>query len=226
MAALPSEAERLLAVPADRFVDERKALAKRLRDEGRADEAKAVEGLKKPSAVVLAVNRAARDRSKAAENAAAAAERVRDAQVAGDGNGFRAALADLDSALDLLADVAVAQLSPPGKSASEAMRRRARDLLRAAVADDDARAALARGALTEELDAPGFSPFAAMPVPKKAARKKEPSAAERREAEREAHVKELRDELREAESELDAATKAARDAEKKVASLRKKLERG
>jgi hypothetical protein len=237
VADLPPEGERLLAVAPDRFVAERKELAKALRDEGRAADAKAVEGIKKPSAVVLAVNRSARDRPKAAQAAVAAAEGVRDAQVAGDADAFRNALGELDSALDLLADLALANLSPPGKTASEAMRRRLRDLLRAAVADDEARAALARGALTEELEAPGFSPFAGAafadakrPTASKA--EKSPSAKERRGAEKRARLEELRRELADAERELEAATKAARSAEreraraeKAVASLRKKFDR-
>ena len=65
MVELVPEAERLLAAAPDRFVAERKALAKKLRDEGRGEEAAAVEALRKPSAVVLAVNRSARDRPKA-----------------------------------------------------------------------------------------------------------------------------------------------------------------
>ena len=234
MAEPPGDAERLLAVAPDRFVAERKELAKRLREEGRADDAAAVEALRKPSAVVLAVNRSARDRPKAAESAVAAAEAVRDAQVAGDADGFRAAVRELDGALDLLAAVAVAQLSPPGKSASEAMRRRVRDLLRAAIADDDARALLSRGALTEELDSPGFSPFAgaAFAPPKQSRGKKAPSAKERRAEEKRAQIDALRSELEAAEADLKAATKAARAAERdraraeeSVESLRKKLKR-
>jgi hypothetical protein len=234
---LSPEAERLLAVAPDRFVAERKELAKSLRDDGRSEEATTVDALRKPSAVVLAVNRSARDRPKAAQAAVAAAESVRDAQVARDADAFAGAVRELDAALDLLADVAVAQLSPPGKSASEAMRRRVRDLLRAAVADDEARVALARGALTEELDAPGFSPFAgaAFAAPKPAAAstpKKKPRAAARREAEKRAQLEALREELRVAEAELKKAAKAARDverararAEAAVESLRTKVER-
>ena len=227
MAELPPEAQKLLAVAPDRFVDERKAIAKGLRDDGRAEEAAAVEALRKPSAVVLAVNRAARDRPKAAQAAAEAAARVGKAQLGGDADAFRDALGALDDALGLLADVALAQLSPPGKTVSDAMRRRVRDLLRAAVADDDARAALARGALTEELDAPGFSPFAGMPAAAQSKKpaKTGPTAAERRQAERQARLEALREELRAAEQQLDAATKTAREAEKKVDSLRKKLAR-
>ena len=236
MTELPPDAEKLLAVAPDRFVAERKALAKKLREDGRGEDAAAVEALRKPTAVVLAVNRAARDRPKAAKAAADAAERVGKAQLGGgDPEAFRKAAADLDDALDLLANVAVAHVAPSGKSATEAMRRRVRDLLRSAVADEEAREALARGALTEELDAPGFSPFAGMPVPaapRKRAAAAGPTPAERRAEEKRARVEALRAELAEAEEALDAATKAARDAERdraraesRVASLQKKLER-
>jgi hypothetical protein len=218
MADVPQEAEKLFAVAPDRFVAERNALAKKLRDEGRADDAAAVAELRKPSAVVFAVNRAARDRPKAAQGAAEAALGVRDAQVGGDAEAFGKALADLDSSLDLLAEVAVANLAPSGKQPSEAMRRRLRELLRSAVADDHAREALARGALAEELEAPGFSPYAGIPVqPKPRGRKAEPAApsrAEREEARRREKVEALRAELADAEDELRAATAAARSAER------------
>lgn len=235
MAEVPQEAEKLFAVAPDRFVAERNALAKKLREEGRDDDSAAVAELRKPSAVVFAVNRAARDRPKAAQAAAEAALAVREAQVGGDADAFGKALADLDSALDLLAEVAVAHLAPSGKQPSEAMRRRLRELLRSAVADDDAREALARGALAEELEAPGFSPYAGIPVqPKPRGRKAEPAApsrAEREEVRRREKVEALRAELADAEGELRAATAAARSAEqerdrveKAVARLRKKID--
>lgn len=226
------EAERLLAVAPDRFVPERKALARKLRDEGRTAEAAAVEAMRKPTAVVFAVNRGARDRPKAAQAAADAALRVKEAQVGGDPEAFRQALGELDDALDLLANVAVAHVAPPGKSANETMRRRVRDLLRSAVADDQARAALARGSLTEELDASGFSPFAGMavrPSPRKRG-SAGPTRAERQESQKRSRAEALRAELEQAETELEAATKAAREAERtraraeaNVASLRRKL---
>lgn len=235
MDGVTPEAEKLFAVAPDRFVAERNALAKKLREEGRADDAAGVAGLSKPSAVVFAVNRAARDRPKAAQAAAKAALGVRDAQTGGDSEAFGKALADLDSSLDLLAEVAVAHLAPPGKQPSEVMRRRLRELLRSAVADDDAREALARGALSEELEAPGFSPYAGIPVkPKPRGRKSEPAAPSRAEREverRRERVEAMRAELAEAEDELREATAAARSAEqardraeKAVARLRKKLD--
>lgn len=234
MTELVPEGERLLAVAPDRFVAERKELAKKLRDEGRAEDAAAVEGLRKPTAVVSAVNRGARDRPKAARAAADAALRVREAQVGNDQDAFQKALRELEDALDLVANVAVAHVAPRGKGASDAMRRRIRDLLRSAVADDGAREALARGALTEELDASGFSPFAGMAV-STAPRKRGssgPTRAEKREAEKRVQAQALRDELAQAEEELEEATKAARNAERararaeeRVESVRKKLAR-
>jgi hypothetical protein len=235
VAGVPPEAEKLLAVAPDRFVAERNALAKKLRDEGRPDDAAAVAELRKPSAVVFAVNRAARDRPKAAQAAAEAALGVRDAQVGGDADAFTKALAELDNSLDLLAEVAVAHLAPAGKKPSEAMRRRLRELLRSAVADDDSRDALARGALSEELEAPGFSPYAGVTVKPKAGKSEgaeaAPSRAKRDEARRRKRRKELRDELTRAERELREASAAARAAEqartraeKAIDSLRKKLE--
>ena len=59
MAELRTDAERLLAVKPEEFVEERARIARRLRDEGRAEDARAVAGTKKPPLVVLAVNRAA-----------------------------------------------------------------------------------------------------------------------------------------------------------------------
>lgn len=234
MSEVIPEAERLLAVAPEEFVAERKALARSLRDDGRTDEAASVEKLRKPSRVVFAVNRAARDRPKAARAAADAAERVKELQVSGDPDAIAKALRELDDAVGLLADVAVAHVAEKGRSATESMRHRVRDLLRAAVAADGARSALARGALAEEIEAAGFSPFAGMraATPSKARAKRGPTRAEHREAERKAQTRELREELERAEQALRDATAGAREAERararaerEVEALRKKLER-
>jgi hypothetical protein len=234
MTELVPDAERLLAGAPEAFVAERKALAQTLRDEGRTDDAATVEKLRKPSKVVFAVNRGARDRPKAARAAADAAERVKELQLGGDADAFQQAIRELDDALDLLTDVAVAHVAEKGRAATESMRHRVRDLLRSAVADDDAREALARGALTEELEAPGFSPFAGMPqrAPSRPRKRRGPTRAEQREAQRKERALALRDDLERAEGELEAATKAAREAERvraraerEVESLRKQLAR-
>ena len=235
--SLPPESEKLLAVSPDEFVEERKQLVKRLRDEGRSDEAAAVADLRKPSAVVLAVNRAARDRPKAAEAAVKAAENVEKAQGSGDLDAFRAAMSELDDALDLLGEVAVAHVSPSGKKATDAMRRRVHDLLRRAVATKETRAALRQGVLLEEQEAAGF---AAIPGLSRKPRAKAPErtvSAQNARAEREAEKRlererALRAELADAQEALKAAEKAVRAAERErtkaeraVASVQTKLDR-
>ena len=144
---LPAEAERLLSVAPDDFVAERKRLVGELRAAGRAEEAAVVASLRKPPPVVLAVNRAVRARPKIAKAAATAAGRVKKAQLNGDLGAYQSALVELEESLALLLDVALAHVAPAGKEPSEAIRHRIRDLLRNAVADDEACEQLARGVL-------------------------------------------------------------------------------
>lgn len=155
------------------------------------------------------MNRAARDRSVAARDAVKAAERVRKTQLAGKPDQFESAIADLESALGLLADVAVAMLSR-GKKASEAMRRRVNDLLRAALAGEESREALARGVLVEELEASGFSSFEGMAVPqRRGGRAPKTSRSDER---RQAREQQLRGELARAEDALRDAERTLADA--------------
>ncbi len=234
--SLPPESEKLLAVSSDEFVEERKQLVKQLRDEGRSEEAAAVAELRKPSAVVLAVNRAARDRPKPAEAAAKAAEKVEKAQGRGDLDAFRAAMGELDDALDLLGEVAVAHVNPSGK-ATDAMRRRVHDLLRRAVATKETRAALQRGVLLEEQEAAGFAAIPGLSGKPKTKTPERTTSAKGARAEREAEKRlererALRAELADAQEALDAAAKAVREAERErakaeraVASVQTKLDR-
>ena len=234
MSPLPQEAEKLLAVEPGQFVAERDRLVRRLRSEDRGSEADTVASLRKPTVVVSAVNRAARDRPKAAAGAAEAADKVRQTQVAGEPESFRKAAAGLEAALDLLAEVAVAHVAPSGKGPSDAMRRRVHDLLRTAVADDDAREALLRGTLTEELETVGFSSYAGMnPAPVKQQRRRAgPSRADQQEAKRREQERALEEKLAKADQRLEEAAKAAREAERElkaaeraVATIRAKLGR-
>ncbi|MBA3381525.1 MAG: hypothetical protein H0T97_06625 [Actinobacteria bacterium] len=235
MNALPPEAEKLLlAIAPEEFVAARQRLVRELRAADRSDETATLARLRKPTVVVFAVNRAARDRPKAARSAAEAALHVKETQVGNQPEAFKRALDGSEASLDLLAEVAVAHVAPRGKAPSDAMRRRVRDLLRSAVADDDAREALVRGALTEELEAVGFSPFAGM-VPastQRPRRKSGPSRAEQQEAKRHEHERALREELAEAERHLQETVQSAHRAERErksgeraVTSIRAKLER-
>jgi hypothetical protein len=225
---LPPEGERLLAVAPEDFVAERNRVARELKDAGRAEDAQAVAALKKPSAVVLAVNRAARDRSAAARDAVKAAERVRKTQLAGKPDQFESATTDLERALGLLADVAVAMLSR-GKKASEAMRRRVNDLLRAALAGEESREALARGVLVEELEASGFSSFEGMAVPQRGAGRSPKSRSDERRRAREQQLREelarAEDALRDAERTLSEAVRERDRTARAVDAARSKIDK-
>ena len=235
MDVLPKEAEALLAVSPGDFVEERKRIARSLRDAERKDDADAVAALRKPPPVVLAANRAARDRPQAARAAAKAAERVAKTQLGSDPDGYRAALAELDESLDLLAQVALAQLSLGGKRPTDSVTRRLRDLLRNAVADESARAALSRGVLRDEPDNAGFGAFAGV-APPRTRRSTKTAAADthrkREEEKQQERERALRDELDAAEHVLAAArdsernaTRAREAAERAVKALRTRLER-
>src|SRR6187431_2593969 len=112
---IPAEAEKLLAVAPEDFVDARKELVSALRGEGRREDAQAVASIKKPSQVVLAVNRAARDRPQAAKDAAKAADRLARTQLAGKPEEYRALTKDMEQAASLLSEVAIAMVSKSGR---------------------------------------------------------------------------------------------------------------
>ena len=233
MSELPPESEKLLAATPSTFVAERERLARELLEAGRTAESAAVAGMRKPSAVVLAVNRAARDRPNAARGAAEAAEEVGTAQAAGDPDAFKDAVGKLDQALDLLSEVAVAHVSPGGKEPTDAMRRRVHDLLRRAAANAQTREALSRGALVEEQEAVGFASLPGAPTTPKRRKgaTRADTRAKRQEEERSKRAKALRRELAEAEEALRRAQKAVRVAERErakaeraVASIQAKLE--
>jgi hypothetical protein len=232
---LPKEAEALLAVSPGDFVEERKRIARSLRDAERQEDADAVAALRKPPPVVLAANRAARDRPQAARAAAKAAERVAKTQLGSDPDGYRAALAELEESLDLLAQVALAQLSLGGKRPTDSVTRRLRDLLRNAVADESAREALSRGVLRDEPGTAGFGAFAGVAPPRTRRRTKTAAAdthRKREEEKQQERERALRDELDAAEHVLAAArdsernaTRAREAAERAVKALRTRLER-
>jgi hypothetical protein len=232
MAGLPPEAQKLLAVSASEFVAERGKLMRELRDAGRKDDAQAVAGLRKPSAVVLAVNRAARDRPQAARASTEAARRVGDAVAEGDMDAYQEALSDLQQTLDLLSEVAVAHVAPLGRPATEAMRRRVRELLRRTIADDAGRAALIGGVLTQEQEPAGFSVYQGMSVQRRRGAGNQRRAESKPERGRRIDDDALRKELARAEDELRAAERAVQHAErerarakKAAAAIRAKLER-
>jgi hypothetical protein len=227
MEELPKEALGLLSTAPDAFVEERTRLARKLRDGDRKEDAALVAGFRKPAAVVLAANRAARSRPNAAKEAARAAKRMK-SQLGTDAEARQA----VETNLALLEEVALTFLAKEGKSPTDAVRRRLQDLLRNAMADDAARDALARGVLADEPEAAGFGVYAGAKLSRRTPRaeKAGPAKSADREKQRE-RERALREELESAERRLadaeDAERAAARErarAERAVETARSKLE--
>ena len=230
---LPKEARPLLAAAPGDFVDERNRLARRLRDDGRGEEAASVAALRKPPPVVLAANRAAQSRPQAAKGAARAAERA--AKRLGSDSEARE---ELEAQLRLLEDVAIAFLGTDGKPASDDAGRRLRDLLRNAVANEETRTALARGVLEAEPDPAGFVAYAGIkPRGRKGDRGARGSKArtEREQTERrreqaglqalEENVTAAEELVRKATKAEDEAKRARERAERELGSARAELKR-
>ena len=151
-AEVERELDRLYGLPLGEFVGARDELAKRLRGEDRRDEAEQVKALRKPSVSAWLVNQVARERELDVQRLLSAGERLRTAQVAGEG--FSDARADEQRALEQLAR-AVQEIAGREGTGQGAIAQ-ATQTLRAASLTDEGRDLLKRGRLTEELEPPGF----------------------------------------------------------------------
>jgi hypothetical protein len=216
------ETDRLYGLPLEDFIAQRDALAKSLRGEGRRAEADEVKAMRKPPAVVWAVNQVMRTQGKAARALAGAADR------AAANPGDRDALAAHAAALDELTKAAAGLLSGKGRALSEDALLRVRSALHAASLDRELRDEFVAGRLSAEPAPAGFGALTGMPAPAPAAARparnakaapppppkpKGPSnAALKRVARAEAKVEKAREALAKAEQEL-ADARAAVDAE-------------
>ena len=226
--ALPPEAEGLLA--SDEFVAERNRIAKELRAVGRSEDANAVARLRKPPKVVAAVNRAARAVPLQAQAATAAAEKLAEAQAAGDLRASKAALGRLAKAVDGLTERAVRDGGDRVVVAP---------LIRAALTSAVGRRRLAKGQLTEAPEPTGFEAFAGLtvaarrsPVPSARGSNAAGKARERADARREQELSEAKAALRVAQDDLRAAKereatarRAREAAQRRVETSRDRVER-
>jgi len=209
------EADRLYSLPLEEFTPERDALAKKLRAEGRRDDADAVKALRKPTQTVWAVNQVIRTQRKAVRTLLEAADR------AAANPSDRVALGAHRTALDELTTAASGLLSGKGKGLSQDALLRVRDALHAGSLDRDLREDFAAGRLSTEPAPVGFGALSAMPTPSPARKPpqkvepkpepkpKQPSPAARKRVQRaEARVAKARAALADAERELAEARAA------------------
>jgi hypothetical protein len=210
--AAAADLDRLYSLPLDQFTDERNALVRSLREQGKRDEAEAVKQLRKPSLPVWTANRLARERPDDARVLVTAAERLARGETDAD--------ADFRSALDALARAAPGALEEAGRRPSGSLVDTVVSTLRAAAADPDARADLLKGRLAQEPEASGFEAMrgaaAAAPKPKREAAPQRRGGDRKRVEQARAAVSEARARARELHKRADAAERDARAARKEA----------
>jgi hypothetical protein len=224
---LEEELGELYAAEPDEFVNARKRLERSLREEGRAQEAEEVAGLRKPALPVFVANRLARQRPKDIAALIAAAEALAAAHEAGDAEALRAAHAQLGERVSGLVVVAA---DPAGEPLSAPMEQRLGALLRAAATDPETAALLRVGVLAEETATTGFEALAGLQIaPRRQAAAparsdKATGRAARAEAARRARIEELEAELEDAHEQLRAAERALEAAEREAGRARKRVD--
>lgn len=210
---LDAEIRSLYAGDPGDFVKGRDALAKQLRADKRADDAKAVKALRKPSKLAAILDRAVAEHPDAATAFAAAAAAAGKAQE--HGGDLRAATTALRAAVR---DLAAATPDPGGATAA----------LVAIVADPDALEALLDCRLVDVPETGGFGPLPLAVADAPAKRSDDDAEARRREKERQAELARRRKEaeaaLRTAEQARDAAAEKLAAAESAVADARAALD--
>jgi hypothetical protein len=227
--------DRLFGLPLDEFTGARNDLARRLKEDGHADEATAVQALPKPTVAAWTVNQLARGDAAGVRELLDAGDALRSAQgrlLAGQdaSDSLREATAQERDAVRALTVRAEAILQDAGRPASQAMLERVAATLRAAAVDNEGRRLLEAGRLTAELDPAGFGGLAAAPTTagrrKPRARAQKPSAADKRRErdEEQRRRQELRQQARELERDARAAERAAEKAEAAAEQARRRAE--
>ena len=176
---MTDEADQLYELPLSEFTSARTELEKRLRKDGKREEAAGVKALRKPTAPAWALNQVARREPKAVKELIQAGKRVRDAQekllAGGDRKPLdRAASAQREATKELVR-AAVNVADGGGVGTGAAFEEKVGQTLRAAAADDEVAEQFAAGRLVREqeavglfgFDVPAAAPARETPAPKK-----------------------------------------------------------
>jgi hypothetical protein len=152
--------DRLFELPPSEFTAARDDLAKRLRAEGRREQADEVRRMRRPSAAAFAVNRLAQARGDRLRDLLDAQDRLREAQSGaidrGDREALRDAAAEERALVSELAGDAVGLVAEAGERAPAALRERVATTLHAAATDEALREEVERGRVVREREAVGF----------------------------------------------------------------------
>jgi hypothetical protein len=235
----------LYGLPLERFTPERNALAKRLRADGRRDEAARVAAMRKPSVGAWAVNQLVRSQRRAVKQLFTTGDvlrRVQSELLAGRGDAGKLleAAKRERAAVDWLVETARGLLSSEGRELSQATLDRVGETLHAAALDDEARAEVEGGCLHQELRRVGLGEAGAVAAPPRTGRaarkasepdpavererKERMQAARRAEADARRAAERARRGLEDAEQRRDRAAQLLEDAEARVRAARRRAE--
>jgi hypothetical protein len=227
------EARALYGLAPEEFTAARDALVRRLKKEGRADEAAAVAKMRRPSRTAWALDQLARREPALVAEVLRAGKRLRDTMAASEGRAVldtaqadeRRALSDaVTRALELLTDAR----ATTGDTAAVQMA----ETLRAAILDPDVESRLVAGTLDSDVSAPGFDVLAARPAEGQAvvgagagSSSRSDRAGAAKEQRRLQALRQRRErEARQARGRADDAVAKAEAAEDKAHELRRRAE--
>ena len=159
MAKLDDDIDALFRLPLTEFIGARKALAARLKKEGRASEAERVKLRAKPPISAWTVNQLYWQHRQAFDRLITTGQRFHKAQTSGKVADMRAALDARREALSQLSDLATALLRQAGHNPSLDTVRRVTTTLEAISAYASTSDGPTAGRLTQDVD-PGFESFA------------------------------------------------------------------
>jgi hypothetical protein len=230
---LDEELDRLFALPPAEFTAARNDLVGRLKKANQAEAAARVQGLRKPTIPIWALNQVARQHQDDVELLTKASDELRAAQQAsiadGDRERLRAATAAERDALKQVTQRASALLEAAQQKPTPAVLERVSGTARSAAIDPRGRELLAAGMLVEELESSGFAAFEGMRIP---ARRKTgtrsgppppPSGAELRR--RKERIRKLRERARKLVAAAADADREAERAEAEATRERRKADK-
>jgi hypothetical protein len=154
---LPRQAGDLYALAPEEFTAARNALARRLKGEGRHEDAAAVSTLRRPSRTAWALNQLARGDPGLVAAVLGAGHRLAQSISAGKGRAaVSQAQADERQALSDVVAGAARCLADAGRPATDAALSQMAETVRAAVLDPEVEARLVSGTLESDVSAPGL----------------------------------------------------------------------
>ena len=223
---LNDDVDQLFKLPLAEFTAARNALATRLKQSGRANDANLVKTLAKPSVSAWAVNQLYWDHRDAFDSLLAAGQRFRKAQLAGKVTDMRTSLEARREALTELAELATLVLNEAGHNPAPDTIHRITTTLEAISALGSLSDGPTLGRLSQDVDPPGFESLASFvpsagtgkatrETPRTAPSKKSDTAAAKvRQLEETRHLK-----IATAKLSLQSAKKLLADARAKAQSF-------